>query len=259
VLRIRQQFKSPWSTPQDIETKQHLADYVAYSESRESIVEPAEYIARNDYDGPSNPTGYMSPADYHGPGDPAVYISPAAGDHPAGVPIAPEQQTMNLSDITSAVLHSDNMTQICSRGKAYLSDAVSFPENPWPATAQFYGLNRRLMINLACQLVSRQEQQPIRNVYFLIHTASSYLYLSPEAMGALLPEGANIPKVLAHVWAHSKNQGDDRCFQMYISPQGTPEEPGKFKDVNVLGMDFISRFSMTVDGSLDRFKLLKPD
>jgi hypothetical protein len=44
---------------------------------------------------------------------------------------------------------------------------------------------------------------------------------------------------------------------MYRSPQGTPGEPGKFQDVNMLGMDFIQRFSMTVDGTL--FKFLKPE
>ena len=46
---------------------------------------------------------------------------------------------------------------------------------------------------------------------------------------------------------------------MHMSPQGTPEEPGKFRDVNLLGMDFILRFSMTVDGTLNRFKLFQPD
>lgn len=169
--------------------------------------------------------------------------------------IAPDQQDMLLSDITSAVLHSDQMTRVCGRGKSYLSDAMSFPERPWPATGVFYGLNHRLMINLVCQRASRREQ-PIRNVYFLVDTGSPCSYLCPEAMGTILPEGANIPEVM-NVWVHSKCHGDP--FQMHMSPQGTPKEPGKFKDVNILGMDFLRRFSMTVDGTLNRFKLLKPE
>lgn len=162
---------------------------------------------------------------------------------------------MVFSDITSAVLHSDPMTQVCGRGKPYLSDAMSFPENPWPATGVFYGLNHRLMINLVCQRASRRKH-PIRNVYFLVDTESPCSYLCPEAMGSILPEGANIPEVM-NVWVHSDYQEDP--FRMHMSPQGTPKEPGKFKDVNVLGMDFIRQFSMTVDGTLNRFKLLKPE
>lgn len=169
--------------------------------------------------------------------------------------IAPDQQDMLLSDITSSVLHSEQMKNVCGRGKAYLSNAECFPEKPWPATGVLYGLNHRLMINLVCQRASRREHS-IRNVYFLVDTGSPCSYLCPEAIGAILPEGSNIPEVL-NVWIHSNHQGDP--FQMHMSPQGTPEEPGKFKDVNILGMDFIRRFSMTVDGTLNRFKLLKPE
>jgi hypothetical protein len=168
--------------------------------------------------------------------------------------IAPDQQDMLFSDITSEILHADKMTRVCGRGNAYLSDAVSFPEKPWPATGIFYGINHRLMINLVCQRAKRREH-PIRHVFFLVDTGSPYSYLCPEAMGAILPEGSNVPDVM-NVWIHSKDQ---RPFQMHMSPQGTRGEPGKFRDVNLLGMDFILRLSMTVDGTLNRFKLFQPD
>lgn len=65
-------------------------------------------------------------------------------------------------------------------------------------------------------------------------------------MCSILPKGSNIPEVM-NVWVHSKDQEDP--FQEHLSPQGTSEKPGKFKDANVLGMD----------GTLNRFKLLKPE
>lgn len=169
--------------------------------------------------------------------------------------IAPNQQDMLLTDITSAVLHSGEMTQACGRGAGYLSSAASFPET-WPVTGVIHGLNKRLMINLVCQRVSRRPDSPLLNVYFLVNTGSPCSYLCPEALSALINiEGCNLPSAIS-VLIHSAYQ--EQPFEMHMSPQGTTEEPGKFRDVNVLGMDFLLRFSMTVDGQVKRFKLFRP-
>ena len=64
--------------------------------------------------------------------------------------IAPDQQDMMLTDITSAILHSNKCTVSIGRGNDYLSEAKSFPLE-WPATGVVYGLNKRLMISLPCR------------------------------------------------------------------------------------------------------------
>ena len=162
---------------------------------------------------------------------------------------------MLFTDITSEVLHSSELTQSCGGGASYLSSATSFPET-WPVTGVIYGLNKRLMINLVCQRLSRRTDSPLVNVYFLVDTGSPCSYLCPEALSALINiNGCNLPSTTS-VLIHSKDQAQP--FEMHMSPQGTAEEPGKFRDVNVLGMDFLLHFSMTVDGSIKRFKLYRP-
>jgi len=55
----------------------------------------------------------------------------------------------------------------------------------------------------------------------------------------------------------------DESFQMafHMSPLGTKEAPGKFHDVNVLGMDFLqlANLSMTVDTPIQLFRLFRSD
>lgn len=55
----------------------------------------------------------------------------------------------------------------------------------------------------------------------------------------------------------------DESFQMafHMSPLGTKEAPGKFRDVNVLGMDFLqlANLSMTVDTPIQLFRLFRSD
>lgn len=55
----------------------------------------------------------------------------------------------------------------------------------------------------------------------------------------------------------------DESFRMpfHMSPLGTKEVPGKFHDVNVLGMDFLqlAGLCMTVNTPIQLFRLFKSD
>ena len=62
-----------------------------------------------------------------------------------------------------------------------------------------------------------------------------------------------LPPVL-DVWVQTKEFG---VVSFHLSPQGTAETPGKFRDVNLLGMEFLSKFCMEMDGPLAGFTIFK--
>jgi hypothetical protein len=170
--------------------------------------------------------------------------------------IAPDQQDMMLTDITSKILHSSECSITIGRGKAYLSPADSI-QVPWPATGIVYGYNRRLMISLPCRRARSDRGHKVLNVFFLLDTGSPCSYLSREAMEALVSRpDCNLPEQLEVVM-----QNESSSMQFHMSPLGTPEHPGKFHDVNVLGMDFLmlNKLSMMVDPPIYRFQILLKD
>ena len=170
--------------------------------------------------------------------------------------IAPDQQDMTLTDITSAILHSNKCTVSIGRGNEYLSEAKSFPLE-WPATGIVYGLNKRLMVSLPCRRGRPDRGYKVLNIFFLVNTGSPCSYLCLEAMTALIgnPPCA-VPEQLSVVV-------QDESFRMpfHMSPLGTKEVPGKFHDVNVLGMDFLqlAGLCMTVNTPIQLFRLFKSD
>ena len=167
--------------------------------------------------------------------------------------IPPDQQDMMLMDITSDILHSSNGTVSIGRGEPYLSEADVFPQT-WPAYGTIYGYNKRLMISLPCRRVRPNRNHKVLNVYFLVDTGSPCSYLCRETFDALIDKpGCALPKQLEVVVK------DESCPMIFhMSPLGTPEEPGKFRDVNVLGMDFLlqSKVTMVVDSFVNRFRLV---
>ena len=170
--------------------------------------------------------------------------------------IAPDQEDMMLTDITSAILHSNKCTVSIGRGNEYLSEAKSFPLE-WPATGVVYGTNKRLMVSLACRRGRPDRGYKALNIFFLVNTGSPCSYLCLEAMTALIgnPTCA-VPEQLSVVV-------QDESFRMpfHMSPVGTKEAPGKFRDVNVLGMDFLqlAGLCMTVNTPIQHFRLFKSD
>lgn len=172
--------------------------------------------------------------------------------------IAPDQQDMMLTDITSEILHSLKCTLSIGSGKPYLSEAEadSFPLS-WPATGVIFGYNKRLMINLPCRRARPKQGYKVLNVFFLVDTGSPCSYLCQETMDALIDKpGCALPEQLKVVV-----QDDTTPMAFHMSPLGTKEAPGKFHDVNVLGMDFLcdAKLSMTVDAPILAFKLVRKD
>jgi hypothetical protein len=170
--------------------------------------------------------------------------------------IAPDQQDMMLTDITSEILHSNKCTVSIGQGKEYLSEADSFPQ-AWPASGVIYGYNKRLMISLACRRGRPDRGYEVLNVLFLVDTGSPCSYVSQETMTALIGNPrCSVPEQLCLVVR-------DESFQMvfHMSPLGTKEVPGKFHDVIVLGMDFLqlANLSLTVDTPIQLFRLFKRD
>jgi hypothetical protein len=163
---------------------------------------------------------------------------------------------MLLSDISSAVLHSSKMTTLVGQGKIkYLSPAADFPGALTKAQGSLFGTNSRLMINVVCQRITKREA-PLVNVFFLADTGSPVSYLCPEAMTALIGRSdTNMPPMMM-VRFHGPELGE---FEMHLSPQGTSREPGKFHDVNVLGMDILKLFHLQLYGPIRKFDMVRQD
>ena len=170
--------------------------------------------------------------------------------------IAPDQQDLLLTDITTKILRSDDMTLRVGHGIIkYLSHAEAFPGGLTMAQRSLFGINSRLMINFVCQRLS-SKAAPFVNVFFLVDTGSPVSYLCPEAMTALIGRsGTNIPSLMM-VRLHGPELGE---FEMHLSPQGTAEEPGRFHDVNVLGMDILKLFSLELFGPIRKFRMIRKD
>ncbi|KAG7359318.1 hypothetical protein IV203_015907 [Nitzschia inconspicua] len=184
------------------------------------------------------------------PPPPSVVVD----DPPDDYYIAPELQDMMFTDITSAKLHDQVATNDIGRGKPYLSPAPGDDSKPaaWPAYGRIFGINRRLMINIPCRRAKREGSQTL-NIYFLVDSGSPCSYLCLEAIRALVDPRLefNSASFVATINGTSMN--------FYLSPLGTAEQPGKFHDVNVLGMDFLVHYGLTmiVDAPVARFRLIQ--
>jgi hypothetical protein len=165
--------------------------------------------------------------------------------------IAPDQQDIMLTDITSEILHSDICTMLIGRGDTYLSEAKSFPLE-WPAFGRIFGNNKRLMISLPCRRARPDRGYKALNVFFLVDTGSPNSYLCQEAMTALIgiPD-CTLPGLITMV---VQNESFD--VEFHLTPSGS-----HFHDTNVLGMDFlqVASVSMTVDTPVFLFRIFKSD
>jgi hypothetical protein len=154
--------------------------------------------------------------------------------------IDPKSQDFALDDIDQQYLR-DFASDI-----GYLSEA-EFPA-PYPVEGDLCGLNNRMMINLVCRHVpsrlSIQQNKLALNVVFLVNTGSPVSYLSDQAMQAL--SGDSLRGCL-----YVSVQDGSRVFQFYRSP-----EHSRFRDVNIIGMDFISTHQMTIDGNAKSFVIV---
>jgi hypothetical protein len=144
--------------------------------------------------------------------------------------IKPSQMDILLSDIDSLNLHGNHSDLLQVE---YLS--VVSPEDQTTLTneSQVAGKtlcqNTRFVINIPCRRESRRNDPPraalpYHNVFYVVDTGSSYSYLCPEAMAALLPAGNTIPGMIRMELCAG------RIFDFHVSPPGF-----HVSEVNILG------------------------
>ena len=137
--------------------------------------------------------------------------------------IKPSLQDLLLTDINSKELRI-----IATEMELEYLGPASFPGS-FPVEGTIWVPNHRLMVNLVCRRRTKSDS-PTRNIIFLIDTGSPVTYLCQEAMEALVGKDCNFPQTL-FVEIHT-----EEAVQTHISPKDS-----HFADVNVLGMDFLSK------------------
>lgn len=158
--------------------------------------------------------------------------------------IAPNQADLMLMDVTSEKLHGEISENL---GVTYLSKVTSAERQAAPLIGQLYGLNGRLMVNVETRRMSRRGsgiQYPRFNVIFLCDTGATNTYLCEETLNVILENPENIPSSI-HV--HLANFP---AVEAHLSPKA-----GHYADVNVIGMDLMSRIKTTIYGADREFEL----
>ena len=154
--------------------------------------------------------------------------------------IKPSLQDMLLTDITAEELLK--IAEILEVD--YLGPAAEFPGS-FPISGFIYGNNKRLMVSLSC-CRGKKNSKPV-NIIFLIDTGSPNTFLCEKALEALVGKpGCNIGTTMT-VMIHS-----DTVVTCHLSPHDK-----HFSDVNVLGMDFLSKnlLSLSMDYDCEFFQL----
>ena len=155
--------------------------------------------------------------------------------------INPSLQDFLLTDITANELLTIAADII---EVEYLGPAAEFPCS-FPTSGIIHGNNKRLMISLSC-LKEGNDSKPI-NVIFLINTSSPNTFLCDKAMEALGGKPGCNRRQTMDVMIHS-----EKSIVCYLSPHDK-----HFSDVNVLGMDFLSKnlLSLSMDYKRKSFQL----
>ena len=139
--------------------------------------------------------------------------------------IGPELQNFIFHDVTTNMI-----SFVAQESEVEYLGAAEFPQQ-FPVEARICGYNHRLMVNLVCRHrdLYPSDIPPALNIIFLVNTGSHVSYLSKQAMEALAgPTRSYIDAMVQEKLVHD----------FYLSPIGSD-----FENVNVLGMDFISRSS----------------
>jgi hypothetical protein len=146
-------------------------------------------------------------------------------DSPAYV--VPDEQDLLLTDVTEAELFG-NVGELLR--VQYLSETSHLIQSD-VLKGIIYGQNKRLMISLLCK---RKSSVNWVNIFFLANTGSPHTYLAPSAIDRL--SGANNICKTLNTLIHSESV----CIECHLSPQDK-----HFKDVNVLGMEAMSKLDFS--------------
>jgi hypothetical protein len=104
----------------------------------------------------------------------------------------------------------------------------------FPLHGILFGNNRRVMVNFSCRRCSLGKIYPWLNIIFLCDTGAPNSYLSEHAMSALIGSADNIPEVL-------RVDTGTLLHPFHLSIPGS-----HFSEVNVLGMDFMCKASLSI-------------
>jgi len=154
----------------------------------------------------------------------------------------PDEQDLLLTDVTEVELFG-NVGELL--GVHYLSEAPGLEDSLLKGIV--FGQNKRLMISLLCK---RRASSVWINVFFLVDTGSPHTYLAPNAISKLAGPNSNICRTL-NILIHNERV----CIECYLSPQDK-----HFKDVNVLGMEAMSKLGVSglhIDFGANEFKISK--
>ena len=162
--------------------------------------------------------------------------------HDAREYIAPKFQDIILLDMNHTILIKEVAEEL---GVKYLGPAQNVLR--FPINGILFGSNRRVMVNFSCRRKSMGESYPWLNVIFLCDTGSPNSFLSGHAMNALIGNADYIQEVLrvdTGIFSHT----------FHLSVPGS-----HFSEVNVLGMDFICKASLSIliDPAGDYVELLQ--
>lgn len=119
-----------------------------------------------------------------------------------------------------------------NHGKLNLG-VTQFSDQPFPANGVIFGINKRLMI---CLSVKRENRPQVRNVWFLVDTASSSSFVDETTMAAFVEPDAALPNYMSLAIQKPKSSID--CFMSH----------NNFKGVNILGMDALTTLNVTING-----------
>jgi hypothetical protein len=149
--------------------------------------------------------------------------------HDARGYIAPNIIDIMLVDINHTILLKEVAEEL---GVKYLGPAEIVLH--FPVKGVLFGINRRIMVNFSCRKKNIVQSYPWINVIFLCDTGSPSSYLSAYAMTALLGTDDHIPELM-------RVDTGDFSHTFHLSIPGS-----HFSEVNVLGMDFLCKASLSI-------------
>jgi len=109
----------------------------------------------------------------------------------------------------------------------------SFPSPAFPVRGVIYGIQKRLMICLACRRAGKINA-PIVNVWFLVDTGSPYTFLSKQTTTRLAGSDAVDDYVRVAI------QIQESIIESHLSH-------AHFSEVNLLGMNALRKLTLSVD------------
>lgn len=163
---------------------------------------------------------------------PLVYIMNSDVIGPVTFPdFVPDAYDVMLTDVRKQDLEGGVSKVLCQK---YLSEPSDVSPS-WPLRGTLYGMNHRIVVSAVVCKTCRNTKI-FRNVHFIFDTGSRYTYLTKEVYDAFKAEE----------W-----DGDNIWSINGVRMSSVHPSHAHFKDVNLLGMDFLDRGGVICQLSFD--------